>query len=403
MKTFLKDLRESNEFLNLLLENMDQAVLIVDETFRIFQVNNYFYEMFDKASESVVNQKFGGVSGCVHSVLENKPCGEASACKDCILQATVIKTLAEKVPADRIPLNRKFYINNQPVDKFMQFSTRYISFQGKKMILVLIYDITEVQQQRIELERKQAQIESDLAMAAEIQKSLLPQAAPPSENVRVAWKFEPSGKIGGDIFNICRFDRNRIGLYMLDVCGHGVAAALIAVTVSQFLSSRRTLLLDSSEFESPQTVLNSLNHVFPFERFDSFFTILHMTIDSRTGMLTYGNAGHPPPVIVRADDGLEVLEENGPVIGADSAFFYEEAGKRLEPGDKIVLFTDGILEVCNKDGNFYGKDRLLALLRENARMSPEELVETVYSAAKGFCGDIEIDDDISLLIAEYRG
>mgnify|MGYP006303814753 CR=1 FL=1 len=195
MRRDLKDLKESNEFLNLLLDNMDQAVLIVDEDFKIFQVNSYFFELFDRATDSVVDKRFGGVSGWIHSVMENKPCGEAEACKDCVLRKSVIQTLVEKVPADRIQLNRKFFINNRPVEKFMQFSTRFITYNGRKMILVVISDITEAELQKNEMQRKQAQIETDLAAAAEIQKSLLPEAVPTSERIKMAWKFEPSEEI----------------------------------------------------------------------------------------------------------------------------------------------------------------------------------------------------------------
>ncbi len=403
MKTDLKDLKESNEFLNLLLDNMDQAVLVVDEDFKIFQVNDYFFELFDRAADSVVDKRFGGVSGCIHSVLENKPCGEAQACKDCVLRRSVIQTLVERVPADRVRLNRKFYIDNRPVEKFMQFSTRFIKYDGRKMILVLIYDVTEMELQKIELQRKQAQIELDLAAAAEIQKSLLPVTVPLAERIKMAWKFEPSGKIGGDIFNIHYYGKNRIGLYMLDVCGHGVSAALIAVAVSQFLSVGKSALGDDSNEQTPQAVLNSLNQAFPFERFDSFFTIIHMTIDNATGILSYSCAGHPPPVVIRKDGRLEILGNKGPVIGADKSVVYGQDQKQLVSGDKIVLYTDGVLELCDADGEFFGKERFYSVLKENGGSGPEELVDALYSSAKKHCGKNEIDDDISILVVEYSG
>jgi phosphoserine phosphatase RsbU/P len=162
-----------------------------------------------------------------------------------------MQTLLEKVPVDRVWLNRVFYINNRPVEKFMQFSTRFIKFHGRKMILVLIYDVTDIEIQKIELQKKQAQLDIDLAAAAEIQKSLLPDVVPTSERMKMAWKFEPSGKIGGDIFNIHYPEKNKIGLYMLDVCGHGVSAALIAVAVSQFFTGKTNLLGEKSTIQAP--------------------------------------------------------------------------------------------------------------------------------------------------------
>jgi phosphoserine phosphatase RsbU/P len=403
MTTDLKDLKESNEFLNLLLDNIDSAVLIADENLKIFQVNNFFLELFDSATESVVDKRFGIASGCVHTFMENRPCGETSACKLCVLRKSVIQTLLEKIPADRVPLNKVFYINNKPVEKFMQFSTRFINFYGRKMILVLIYDVTDLEIQKIELQKKQAQLDIDLAAAAEIQKSLLPDVVPTSERMKMAWKFEPSGKIGGDIFNIHYPEKNKIGLYMLDVCGHGVSAALIAVAVSQFFTGKSNLLGEKSTIQAPEKVLLSLNQVFPFERFDSFFTIIYMTIDNLSGLLTYSCAGHPPPIIIRTDSHLEILDKHGPVIGADKNRVYGQEQKQLNAGDKIVLYTDGILELCDKDGDFFGKKRFLKILEKHGQKTPEQLVETIYFEAKAYCNGKEIDDDISILVVEYNG
>jgi phosphoserine phosphatase RsbU/P len=403
MTTDLKDLKESNEFLNLLLDNIDSAVLIADENFQIFQVNNFFLELFDSATETVVDKRFGTVSGCVHSIKENLPCGETSACKLCVLRQSVMQTLLEKIPADRVWLNRVFYINNKPVEKFMQFSTRFIKFHGRKMILVLIYDVTDLEIQKIELQKKQAQIDIDLAAAAEIQKSLLPDSVPTSERMKMAWKFEPSGKIGGDIFNIHYPEKNKIGLYMLDVCGHGVSAALIAVAVSQFFTNKTNLLGEKSTIQDPEKVLCRLNQVFPFERFDSFFSIIYMTVDNLSGLLTYSCAGHPPPIIVRTDHQIEILDKHGPVIGADKNRVYRQEQKQLYAGDKIVLYTDGILELCNKNGDFFGKKRFCQILEKHGQKTPKQLVETIYSEAKTYCDSKEIDDDISILVVEYNG
>ena len=181
----LHNLKESNEFLNLLLDNINSAVLIADDNLQIHQFNKSFLSLFDTAAECTLQSGFGQTTGCVNAVIENKQCGETSHCADCILRRSLIHSLIQTAPVDRHPLKRVFYINGEPVTKHLQFSTRSITFQGQKMYLVIIYDVTDIEQQKIELQAKQQLIDRDLASAAAIQQSLLPEKSPAIENIQV--------------------------------------------------------------------------------------------------------------------------------------------------------------------------------------------------------------------------
>jgi len=403
MPAGLENLKESNEFLNLLLDNMDSAVLVADENLKIHQFNKSFLDLFDNAADSIMEAGFGQVAGCVNAVLENKACGETSQCANCLLRRSLVLDLTEQPPVGRQPLNRVFYINGKPVQKYLQFSTRRITFRGRKMFLVIIYDVTELEKQKIELQKKQKLLDRDLEAAAAIQKSLLPARSPVLENMRVAWKFEPCAKIGGDIFNIQPMDEHKVGLYMLDVCGHGVPAALISVAVSQFLNSGDGLLGSNCELVSPEIVLQKLYRAFPYERFDSFFSIICMTIDTARGLLTYSNGGHPPPVLLRSDGGLQILDRHGPAVGLDDEQSAGQHTLKLKQGDKILLYTDGLLENCNPQGVFFGKQRFYELLKQYRQQPIDRLVASIYSRALEFRRQAKADDDISLLGVEYCG
>ncbi len=403
MPTELQNLKESNEFLNLLLDNMDSAVLIADENMKIHQFNNSFLDLFDNAAESILEAGFGETVGCINAVLENKACGKTSQCANCLLRRSLILNLTDKPSVDKQPLNRIFYINGKPVQKYLQFSTRKVTFQGRKMFLIIIYDVTDIEKQKIELQEKQKLIVRDLEAAAAIQKSLLPARSPIITNIQVAWEFEPCSQIGGDIFNIHNMDEHKIGLYMLDVCGHGVPAALISVAVSQFLNSGDGLLGNNCELVSPELVLAKLYQAFPYERFDSFFSIICMTIDVRQGLLTYSNAGHPPPMLLRANGPMETLDHHGSVVGLDCG---QSAGHQtlvLHKGDKILLYTDGLIENRNPTGAFFGKQRFYDSLEKYRYKPVQDLVGSVYTAAIDFRRPAEPDDDVSILGVEYRG
>jgi sigma-B regulation protein RsbU (phosphoserine phosphatase) len=213
----LKDLKESNEFLNLLLDNMNSAILIADENLQIHHFNNSFLNLFDHAADSYLGKGFGEATGCVHAVIENQPCGETSRCAHCLLRKSLVQTLIENAPIDGQRLKRIFYINGRPVQKYLEFSTRRISFRGREMFLVFIYDITDIEQQKIELQQKQRLIEQDLRAAGAIQQSLLPEGTPRIEGIETTWQFEPCEQIGGDIFNLVELDENHVGVYILDV------------------------------------------------------------------------------------------------------------------------------------------------------------------------------------------
>jgi serine phosphatase RsbU (regulator of sigma subunit) len=190
---------------------------------------------------------------------------------------------------------------------------------------------------------------------------------------------------------------------MLDVCGHGVPAALISVAASQFLAGPRGLAGGGCQLTSPETVLNNLAAAFPFERFDSYFSIVCMSIDIRQGILSYGGAGHPPPVLLRADGSLEILDYRGPVIGFGTDRLYRQRDIRLQSGDKIILYTDGLTENRGREGRVFGRDMFHSILRDFGARPVEDLVSGLHAEVRGFLKGVTPDDDISLLGVEYTG
>ena len=251
------------------------------------------------------------------------------------------------------------------------------------------------------LKKKQRQIAKDLEFAAGIQQSLLPSSSPRIESIRLAWRFEPCEQIGGDIFNFQYTGRNHISFYMLDVCGHGISSALISATVSQFLQTISESSENTSEAARPEAVLNSLDRVFPFERFDSFFTIIYLTVDYVNGRLSYCSAGHPAPILRHTDGTLEVLDVHGPVIGAGDGRPFQQEDKQLQPGDKIVLYTDGVLDHSNSAGEFFGKHRLFEALQLHGDQPVQPLMDSLQAKIKAFAGFAESGDDISMMVVEY--
>ncbi len=259
-----------------------------------------------------------------------------------------------------------------------------------------------------DLTEKQKRLDEDLRAAGGIQMSLLPHSTPDIRHLNIAWRFVPSYLIGGDIFNVFYLDEDYAGLYMVDVSGHGVPSALIAVSVSQVLqphtgntTKRRTDSQKGYEIVPPSEVLESLDREYPLARFDKYFTMAYIVIDINNGSLVYSNAGHPYPVLIRRGGTIEILEKGGTIIGMGGVIPYEEGETRLEEGDRLLVYTDGLIEMQNDEGEFFGEERLYSILRNKWMSSVDDLLDEIMNVAKEFGGTNEFRDDLTIAVAQY--
>ena len=259
-----------------------------------------------------------------------------------------------------------------------------------------------------ELQGKQRLIEEDLRAAAEIQRALLPRPDARVAGLRSAWRFAPCATIGGDIFNVIALDDDHVAAYVIDVSGHGVPPALLTVSVSQALApgSGATLRLlpdGSRTVAGPAEVLRLLDAEYPIERFGMFFTIAYLVLRLSDGTLRYSTGGHPPPLLLKPDGEVRPLEEGGPIIGIGVGLDYEEGAVALAPGDRILLYTDGVVEHMDPSRELFGDDRLRELLRDRRGEPLETFCEAIQSALAAHGRGEPPLDDVSLLVLEYEG
>ncbi len=256
------------------------------------------------------------------------------------------------------------------------------------------------------LEHKQQELDRDLEAAANIQLSLLPHSLPDFQGLDVGWFFQPSVKIGGDIFNLVPLSQDHLGIYILDVSGHGVPAALVAVSVAQVLQREGCLLQGdwmepNCELTSPSKVLELLDAEFPLERFGTFFTISYLVLNIRTGELQFCNAGHPCPLLIRSSGQVHSLETDGTVIGLGGMLPFTTGSITLQPEDTLVLYTDGVYEQTDASGAQWGWETLRDALVNERHRSAQGLAHSVHSALNRFTNHKAFDDDVSLVCVQY--
>lgn len=274
-----------------------------------------------------------------------------------------------------------------------------------------IYQLTKaLKAANDDLQDKQNRLDEDLQAAAVIQKSLLPVKEPEITFGRLAWSFLPCDRVGGDIFNFFRLDEEHWALYILDVSGHGVPSSMIAVSVSNMLNPHTGLLIKKAitpppyyEIISPGNVLAELDQLYPFERFQKYFTMTYVICNCLTGELQYSSGGHPPPLVIRKSGEIRFLEEGGTLIGLGGVVPFEEGTCFLEPGDRLFLYTDGITEHQSPSGEFFGRDRFQQTLSRQENRPLDQATDEVFSAVMTFGAGQQPDDDVSLLGFEFQG
>jgi len=252
-------------------------------------------------------------------------------------------------------------------------------------------------QARREAQRLGAETEQALEEARQIQQGLLPTEIPriPGYQITGAWK--PARLVGGDYFDVLDFGRDRVALCIADVAGKGMPAALL---MSNLQAAIKAVAADSVP---PPDLCARLNRfVCSNTADDKFITLFYALINAPSRKLVYTNAGHNSPILLQRSGSSIRLPEGGVALGIFPEWSYEAGEIQLEPGDRLVLFTDGVTEAMSPQGEEFGEERLLALMTAHPELSAAELQEKILQAVTEFSvGDLH--DDATLIVLVVSG
>ena len=259
----------------------------------------------------------------------------------------------------------------------------------------------------VELREKNEQMQSDLRMARELQLAFLPQKYPSfprdvgSEQsaLRFCHRYLPTGDIGGDFFDVLPLSDTEAGVFICDVMGHGVRAALVAATLRGLVEELSPIAYDPSLFlsEINRALLATLRRV----NTTMFASAFYLVADVASGQVCFANAGHPSPLHVRRSElGVESLYANnqaGPALGLFEDSVYPTVRRNIAADDLVVLYTDGLYEVYDVNGQQYGEERLLAALRKRIHLPCAELFDEVLKEMRRFSHTNAFADDVCLV------
>lgn len=283
--------------------------------------------------------------------------------------------------------------------------------RGKLVGLVGIsHDITSRKRIEQELQRRTDEMETDFRMARQIQEVFFSRAYPvfphgvsaEASALRFAHLYLPAASLGGDFFDIIQLSDTRCGMLVCDVMGHGVRAGLLTALI------RGTVEEIGLRGQDPAHVLGEINRsLIPIVQQTGqpvFATAFFAVIDLAAQTLTYANAGHPPPLVLRANDGSMLpltLRNPEPAAGLIERFQYSQHECAFYPGDKLLGYTDGLFEAVNSTGAMFGEEKLRELIQQSAGKTCRELIDQLVSEVVAFTGRKDFEDDVCVLAVEF--
>lgn len=316
-----------------------------------------------------------------------KALNKDSPCENCISRKAVFEGVSHQ--KEEIINGRIFSVMSSPIR----------DDTGKVIACVeVLHDITDMKNLQQKIVEQNRKLQSDLNIARKLQCSLLPKQLF-SSNFEYSYIYKPCETLGGDYLDIFKIDENHTGIYIADVSGHGVAASMLTVFLRSSIN-KSTL--------SPAEALTNLFHDFnrDYRDQDLYITVFYAIVDIKNYSISYSNAGHNvSPVLFNPSGKFELLRVPGiPISNWLEEPSYKDATIKLEKGDRLFMYTDGIIELKNKNGEQYGEERLLhALLSENT--SPVVILDRIVEDASAFASIktfSEISDDITMLLLEIK-
>lgn len=273
----------------------------------------------------------------------------------------------------------------------------------------LLYAQEDLKKKNEQLEKKLDDLYKDLTNANLAQASLLPKKVNIAEELKIAAQFIPSQYVSGDTYNIFRLDEDHVAIYQIDISGHGVSAALFSVTLTQMLSVNTFNNFIKTpkktapfyKINSPLHVISLLNEEKFIERYDIYFTMIYMIINIKTGAYEYCRAGHNPPVVVGVDKSIIRSNEGGFPIGWDFERNDPLIKGKLNPGDRIFLFSDGVVEARDKNNITFGDEKLFSLLINSLDRTVDDTLNDIIRKLSQFTGKVNFEDDISIIGLQY--
>lgn len=368
-----KDNKNLSKIIEHIIDGMYDWVRVIDADDRIIYVNK---AMSESLEQELIGQK------CYTAI------GRDTPCEYCVSRSAVFNGIPQY--KEEIIRGRTYSVMSSPIK----------DDEGNIVAVVeVLRDITEMKKLQKELLYQNKKLQTELNLARKLQCSLLPKELP-EDKIAFSYIYKPCETLGGDFLDIFKIDNNHVGVYIADVSGHGVAASMLTVFLRSSID-KKTL--------SPAVALKKLYKEFnnDYSDQDFYITVFYGIIDLENNTFIYSNAGHnvSPVVFNPKNNKFDLLRIPGiPISNWVEDPVYMDSKVSLEHGDRLFLYTDGIIELKNAENQQYGEDRLVSvLLGDNS--TPDIILDHIIESASKFAGIDnynKISDDITMALIELK-
>jgi len=267
--------------------------------------------------------------------------------------------------------------------------------------------MTENLERLLAVAKEKERLETEIEIARQVQDQLYPKTAPVMKSLRVLGLCQPARMVSGDYYDYQSLSDHQLAIAIGDVAGKGISAALLMATIQASLRMDLRAALEmhasSNGFAlSTARLVSDLNQqLYATTSPEKFATFCFALYDEDTGVVTYTNAGHPPPILIRAGAATQ-LDVNGTVVGAFPFSKYGESKLQMETGDLLVWYTDGITEPENAYGEMFGEERLIELVSKNSDRPEKQIIDTVMDSVRQWTASPELSDDMTVVLARRQ-
>ena len=275
----------------------------------------------------------------------------------------------------------------------VEITIRLVTFNKILYGVAVARDITERKRTEKAL-MENSRMLRDMELARQIQLSLLPTAPPKLPGVQLAGCCVPATHVGGDYYDYYERENGVVDMVIADVSGHSIGAALMTA------EARSVLHAEVRSFSRTGDILASLNEILynDLNQVELFITLFYVKYDTLTKTLTYSNAGHVPPLLSRCSGATcQKLDAEGLILGIKKGVSFEEKRLQMEKGDLLFLYTDGVTESRNSEGELFGLDRLCDLISARHAEPPQAIIDAVLEDVSAFTGTSALEDDVTMI------